>query len=152
MSEQTPSSSEHEFENSNNSLKTPMKWEEVVKELKTQWRKMWRERIDDKVRAEGISREDYPLLFLECGTIVIATRKYKPPDYYEILERHRGIMEIEKTVGYVNPLVGGWRKFIRSILGEQQRFTRRKRPEPLKLGDKGSLQKKKSGRGWIHQF
>ena len=27
---------------------------EIVKELKEQWRKLWQERIDDQVRAEGI--------------------------------------------------------------------------------------------------
>jgi len=149
---QSSSCAEHRFESADDFLKTSLEWEEFVKELKMQWRRMWRERFDDKVRAEGIATEDYPLLFLECGTIVIATRKYKAPDFFEILEHHRGLLEVKKTSGYVNPSVGGWGKFIRSVLSKQQCFTKRKRPEPLKPKGKETLQKKKGGRGWIHQF
>jgi len=152
MNEQSSSHAEHEFESSDHPPKTSLKWEEFAKELKMQWRKMWRERIDDKVRAEGIAKEDYPLLFLECGTIVIATRKYKAPDFFEILKHHGELLKVEKTFGYVNPFVGGWGKFIRSALSKQQYFTKRKRPEPLKPKGKETLQKKKDGRGWIHQF
>lgn len=112
---------------------------------------MWCERFDDKVRAEGIAREDYSLLFLERGVVVIATRKYKFPDFLEILERHRGLLEAEKTVEYVNPFVGGWGKFIRNTLSKQQHSTKRKRLEPAKPEGKESLQKKKGGRGWVHR-
>jgi len=143
---------EQGFKSSDDPNKTSLKWEEFVKELKTLWRKMWRERIDDKVRSEGIAKENYPLLFLEGGTIVIATRKYKAPDFFEILERHRGLSDVEKTFCDVNPFVGGWGKFIRSTLSKQERFTKRKRPEPLKLKSKETLQKKKGGRGWLHQL
>jgi len=129
-----------------------MKWGEFIKELKIQWRTMWRERIDDKVRAEGIAREDYSLLFWEKGTIVVATRKCKTPDFFEILEFHRKLFGIEESVGYVNPVVGGWRKFVRSTLSKQQCFTKRKRPDPPNPKGKETLQKKKGGRGWIHQF
>jgi len=152
MDGQSSSCAEHGFENPEGVSKTSLKWEELVKELKIQWRKMWRERIDDKVRAEGIAKEDYSLLFLECGTVVVATRKYKAPDLLEILERHHRLLEIERTVGYVNPFVGGWRKFIRNALSKQQRFTKRKRLEPTKSEGKETLQKKNGGRGWIHQF
>jgi len=141
---------EHRFESINDLLRTSLKWEEFVKELKMQWRKMWCERFDDKVKAEGIAIGDYPLLFLECGTIVIATRKYKAPDFLEILERHRELSKVE-TVGYVNPFVGGWGKFIRGALSKQQHLTKRRWPEPLKPKDKETLQKKKGGRGWVHR-
>ena len=152
MDGQSSSCAEHGFENLEGVSKTSLKWEELVKELKMQWRKMWHERIDDKVRAEGIAKEDYSLLFLECGTVVVATRKYKAPDLLEILERHHRLLEVERTVGYVNPVIGGWRKFIRTALSKQQRFTKRKWPESPKPEGKETLQKKKDGRGWIHQF
>jgi len=129
------------------------RWEEFVKELKMQWQIMWRDRIDDKMRAEGIASEDYSLLFLKRGTIVIATRKYRPPDFMELLEHHRGLHNIEGKVDYVNPVVGGWPKFIKNVLKKQPRFTRRKMREPPKFdGEKSRQQKKKGGRGWVHRF
>jgi hypothetical protein len=137
------SSVKHEVENLQNVAEPGLKWDDFVKELKTQWRAMWRERI---------AKDDYSLLLLECGTIVVATRKYRAPDFLEILEHHRKRLDTESTIGYVNPSVGGWRKFINSTLSRQQRFARRPRPEPLKSGGKSTLQKKKGGRGWVHQF
>ena len=131
---------------------TTIKWEEFVKELKRQWKIMWQERIDDRVRAEGIAKENYPSLFLERGTIVVATRKYKPPDFVEILERHCSLIEIERKVGNANPFVGGWGKFIRNVLNKQQRYTKRMRPDPPKSKDQDNLQKKKGGRGWVHRL
>ena len=41
-----------------------VEWNGFVEELKRQWRLLWRERIDDKVRAEGISSKDFELLFV----------------------------------------------------------------------------------------
>jgi len=129
------------------------RWEKLVKELKMQWRMMWRDRIDDKVRAEGIASEDYSLLFLKRGTIVIATRKYRPPDFVELLEHYRSLQNIEGKIGHVNPVVGGWTKFVKNVLKRQPRFTRRKMQAPPKFGQKKSqLQKKKGGRGWVHRF
>jgi hypothetical protein len=130
------------------------RWENLVKELKSQWRVMWRDRLDDKVRAEGIAREDYSLLLLKRGTIVIATRKYRPPDFTELLEYYRGLHNIERKVDYVNPVVGGYTKFVRDVLRRQPRFTRRKmRERPRFCGEKSRLQqKKKGGRGWVHRF
>ena len=150
--DQSSSCAEHGFENSDGVSKTSLKWEEFVKELKMQWKKMWCERFNDKVRAEGIAIGDYPFLFLERGTVVIAIRRYRVPDFFEILEHHRGLMEVEKTVEYINPLAGGWRKFIKSILSKQQRFTRRKKLKLPKNEARESLQKKKGGRGWIHRI
>jgi hypothetical protein len=129
------------------------RWEKLVKELKMQWRMMWRDRIDDKVRAEGIAREDYSLLFLKRGTIVIATRKYRPPDFVELLEHYRSLHNIEGKFDHVNPVVGGWTRFVKTVLKRQPRFTRRKMQAPPKFSQKKSqLQKKKGGRGWVHRF
>lgn len=122
---------------------------QFVEDVKRQWKAMWRQRIDDRVRAEGIADEDYSLLFVERGTVIVATRKFRPPDFLEILRRHNGT-----DVGDVvppSPYVGGWGKFIRTVLKKQLRLgrRRRRRPEPVR---KERQQLKKGGRGWLHRM
>ena len=119
---------------------------EFVDELRNQWRVLWRDRIDDRVRAEGIANEDYSKLFVERGTIIVATRDYKPPDFVEILQRHVS-SDAEKLVS-PDPAVGGWGKFMRSVLKKQRGPIRRRRP--LKHDRKKGQQPKKGGRGWLH--
>jgi hypothetical protein len=41
---------------------------EAVEEIKVQWKSLWHERVDDKVRAEGIANGDYTKLYVEKGT------------------------------------------------------------------------------------
>jgi len=122
-----------------------------IEELKKQWKTLWRERIDDKVRAEGISDKDYSKLFLERGTVIIATRKFKAPDFYEILQQHLSSVSSEiNNVLPPNPTVGGWGKFVRSVLSKQQPLARRRRSAPTEPDKKESQQLKKGGRGWLH--
>ena len=128
-------------------MQTPEEWRQFVEELKKEWKTLWWDRIDDKVRAEGIANKEYPRLFVDRGTIIMATRDYKPPDFIEILEHHNP-PDPERLVP-PNPSVGGWGKFGRSVLSKQKRFTRRRRPEPEK-GRKKKQQFKKNGRGWLH--
>jgi len=119
---------------------------EFVDELKEQWNLLWRDRIDDKVRAEGIANQDYSKLFVERGTVIIATRDCKSPDFVEILQQHLS-SDAEKIVP-PNPIVGGWGKFVRSVLSKQKGSTRRS--DPLKPDRKNDQQLKKGGRGWLH--
>jgi hypothetical protein len=133
-------------------LDASKRWEEAVKELRRQWRSMWNERFDDKVNAEGIAKQDYPLLYLEGGTVVVATRRYRAPDFFEILERHRYMSGIYRTDGYAEPSVGGWRSFCRKTLRKQVHFDGRSRLESQEGNRKATVQKKKGGRGWIHKF
>ena len=51
-------------------MKTFEEKKQFVEELKKQWKTLWQERIEDKVRAEGISGKDYSKLFVERGTII----------------------------------------------------------------------------------
>jgi hypothetical protein len=119
---------------------------EFVDELRAQWKLLWRDRIDDKVRAEGIANQDYLKLFVERGTVIIATRDYKPPDFIEILQKHIS-SDAEKAIP-PNPAVGGWRRFIRSAISKQRHLTsRRAPPEPDRKKDQ---QLKNGGRGWLH--
>jgi hypothetical protein len=120
---------------------------ERVEALRTQWKKLWQERVDDKVRAEGIATTDYSTLFVEQGTIIHATRDYKALNFREIIEMH----EIDNPERYIQPSphVGGWSKFIKTEL------TRKKQPNIKRAlsycQEKKEIQQpKKGGRGWLH--
>jgi len=119
---------------------------EFVDELRVQWKLLWRDRIDDKVKAEGIANQDYSKLFVERGTVIIATRDYKPPDFFEILQQH--ISSGAERIVPLNPTAGGWGKFVRTVISKQEHLTRRRAPpEPDRKEDQ---QLKKGGRGWLH--
>jgi len=124
-------------------------WKEFVDELKARWKMLWRERIDDKIRAEGIANRDYSKLFVERGLVIVATKDYKPLDFVEILQQHIPF-EVSDRVVPPNPSVGGWRKFIRAYISKQRRFTKRGRPIPREARHKERQQLKKRGRGWLH--
>ena len=118
-----------------------------VDDVKVEWRLLWRDRIDDKVRAEGIANQDYSLLFVERGTVIVATRDFKPLSLKEILLLHE-IQNVERFVP-PHPSVGGWRKFARTVLNTQKRARKWKKTVPRRKRNK-SLQLKKGGRGWLH--
>ena len=123
-------------------------WKTFLEGLRARWRSLWEDRIDDKVRAEGIASEDYDLLFVDQGTVIVATRDYKPPNFSEILEQHAEDKQPGKVV-VSNPRVGGWGKFVRDVVKKQKRFTRRGRLVPSEP-EKKRQQLKKGGRGWLH--
>ncbi len=119
----------------------------VLEEVREEWRLLWRDRIDDKTRAEGVANHNYSLLFVEGGTVIVATRDFKPLDLKEILTLHK-MENVERLVS-PHPSVGGWGKFSRTVLNRQSRV--RKWNEPSQRRErKGSLQLKKCGRGWLH--
>jgi len=121
---------------------------QFIDEFKSQWKNLWRSRIDDKVRAEGIADKDYSLLFVDRGTVIIATRKFKLLDFYELLQQNKLLAGGEIIIP-PNPSVDGWGKFIRTAL-IQQGLTRRGRRVPLKSYKDSDQQLKKGGRGWLH--
>jgi hypothetical protein len=118
---------------------------ELVDKLKTQWKKLWQERVDDKVRAEGIAITDYSPLFVEQGTIIHATRDFKALNFKEILEKH----EVENAERFVqpDPNIGGWNKFIKTKVTNQA-SPRKKRAESYNQEKKEPQKSKK--RGWLH--
>ena len=120
---------------------------QFVDDFKNQWKSMWRNRVDDKVRAEGIADKDYSLLFVDRGTVIIATRRFKLLDFYELLQQNK--LLVGNGIIPPNPSVGGWGKFIRTAL-IQQGLTRRGRQVPLKPDKDSGQQLKKGGRGWLH--
>ncbi len=124
----------------------------VVDDVRAEWKTLWRERIDDRVRAEGLANRDFLLLFVERGTVIVATRDFKLLDLKEILRLH----EIEDAERFVppHPSVGGWGKFARTVINTQRRATRAQRLKetaPRRAGRKKNLQLKKGGRGWLHR-
>jgi hypothetical protein len=127
-----------------------LEWKEFIDELKKQWKTLWRDRFDDRVRAEGIANRDYPMLDVERGRIIIATRDYKPLDFAEILQKHNP-PDVNGDVVPPSPSVGGWGRFIRDVLSRQKRFTKRGRPVPAEPEREEKQQRKKGGRGWLHR-
>lgn len=119
-----------------------------VKDIKKEWKQLWLARINDKVRAEGVANESFPLCFVEQGTVIVATRDFKPPHLKDILKMNR-IKDVERILG-PPPSVGGWHKFARSFLKRQTR-NRRFILKEKRRNRVVSLQLKKSGRGWIHR-
>ena len=117
--------------------------ESLVEEIRGQWRRMWRERIDDRVRAEGIAGKDFDKLFVERGTVVLATRNFKFLTLNGILEQHK-LLNVDGFV-QVNPRTGGWKRF-----GRANAYKRQNDVPKLKPQVDGSRQLKKGGRGWLH--
>lgn len=121
---------------------------EKVKELKAEWKRLWRERIDDKVRAEGIANNDFSMLFVDKGTVIFATRNFKMLSFREILEL-QGVINVERFVP-PDPSVGGWGKFIRTTITNQRPHERARRVRQFLESEKQRQQLKKGGRGWLH--
>lgn len=116
-------------------------------DVKGEWKLLWHDRIDDKVRAEGVASRDYSLLFVECGTVIVASRGFMPLDFKEILSLHR--IETSRSVP-PDSSVGGMGKFARTILNKQKRYREWKEPVTRQNRKKGSQQPKQGGRGWLH--
>jgi hypothetical protein len=120
---------------------------EMVDSLRIQWKRLWQERVDDKIRAEGIATADYCDLFVEKGTIIHATRNFKALSFKEILEQHE-ISNLDRVIP-PSPQIGGWNKFIKTNITNQH--SRKKRRVELYCEEKKEKQQpKKGGRGWLH--
>ncbi len=120
---------------------------EKVEKLREHWKELWRERIDDKVRAEGISKEDYPELFVDRGTVIFATRAFKPLDFKKILEKH-GIEDLNRYVP-PSPEIGGWGKFIRTVISNLKHKEKAEETRRYLERRKKKQHVRKGGRGWL---
>jgi len=123
--------------------------DEFLRKLKEEWRLMWMERFDDKVRAEGVAVRDYQLLLMGRGFIIFASRDAKAPSLSEIIEYWAG----RGMVYAPDPKVGGWGKFIRTFLLKPSEKRKALAEYAHQNGDfeKKGLQLKKGGRGWLHK-
>jgi len=122
---------------------------EMVEELRVQWKRLWQERVDDKVRAEGVAKTNYFDLFVEQGTIIHATRNFKALNFKEILEQH----QVENAERYIppNPQIGGWTKFIKINVANQRPRKHRRADFYRDEIKREKQQPKKGGRGWLHK-
>jgi hypothetical protein len=120
---------------------------ERVEELRVEWKRLWKERLDDRVRAEGVANEDYSSLFVEKGTVILATRNFKLLSFKGILEEH-GVTDVYRFVS-PSPAVGGWGKFIKNSM-VKGRSSGRRFARYLAEEEKKPQQLKKGGRGWLH--
>jgi hypothetical protein len=119
----------------------------LIEDLKTQWKLLWSERFDDRVRAEGVSVNDYAILDIEKGTIIHATKDFKILTLRQILEKYL----VDNPERYVQPdvHVGGWSKFIKKeINAKPKKGSRASAYMADKCPPKKSQQSKK--RGWLH--
>jgi hypothetical protein len=119
---------------------------EFRRKLKEEWALLWKERFDDRVKAEGVAVRDYPLLFTDRGCVIFASRSARIPNFPEIMESW-----VSKGADYSpDPSVGGWGKFIRTEL-RKVTHSRAKKLEQDHPQDKHvKNQLKKHGRGWLH--
>ena len=118
-----------------------------VEDIKAEWSLLWRNRIDDKVRAEGIAERDYSLLFVDQGTVIVATKDFKPLNFKEVL-RLNGVQNGQRFIS-PHPSEGGYRKFARTVLNKQNRVREWKATESNGLKKQKKTQPKKKG-GWLH--
>jgi hypothetical protein len=87
-------------------------------------------------------------LFVEKGTVILATRNFKLLSFREVLEQN-GVVDAGRFVP-ADPRVGGWGKFIRTSIAGQKARGRIRRAVSY-LSDKKERQHlKKGGRGWLH--
>ena len=121
---------------------------EFVDELKVEWKKLWQERLDDKLRAEGIATHDYSMLFVDKGTVIHATRDFKALNFKDILIEHQ-IQNLERYIP-INPQVGGWTKFVKTNITKKP--PNKLLPAKYYQEEKKEKQQlKKNGRGWLHK-
>jgi hypothetical protein len=114
--------------------------------LKEEWGNLWRERFDDRVRAEGVSVKEYPFLFIDRGRVIFASRDAKTASFSDAIEYW-------SSQGFIyspDPAVGGWGKFIRTELIKQAHSRAREFNDDQAKKDRGDRQLKKGGRGWLH--
>jgi hypothetical protein len=122
---------------------------QLIEELKAQWKLLWIERFHDRVRAEGVSVNDYAILDIEKGTIIHATKDFKILNLKQILEKYK----VQNAERYIQPdvNVGGWNKFIKTeINGKTKKGSRAAAYLDDKSLPKKTQQAKKGGRGWLH--
>ena len=123
--------------------------EKVIDELRKQWKNLWQERLDDKIRAESIATSDYSLLFLEKGTIICATKDYKSVNLREIIDQH----QISNPDRFIppDPKIGGLTKFIKRNFPNKSSHKQNQRNYAHIKPNKKQCHRKKGGRGWLNK-
>ena len=119
--------------------------DEFKRKLRSEWSLMWRERFDDRIKAEGIAVRDYPMLFMDRGVVIFANKDAKAPSFSDLAD----YWSMQGKFYSPNPREGGWGKFVNSTLRSRRSsygFTNHSKRETA-----AKLQPKKGGRGWLHK-
>ena len=119
--------------------------DEFKRRLRDEWSLMWRERFDDKIKAEGIAVKDYPLLFMDRGVVIFASKDAKTPVFRDLADHWASQGKFYSP----HPSEGGWGKFINNRL-KPRRVASDFIGQSSKDGN-ARLQQKKGGRGWLHK-
>lgn len=116
------------------------------RKLKEEWRLIWTERFDDRLKAEGIAVRDYPMLFTDRGSVIFASRAVKTLNFSEIAKIWASMGEMYSP----DSSCGGWGKFIRTEIKSvaHSRALKQKLDRSQPSHEIG--QAKKGGRGWLH--
>lgn len=120
--------------------------DEFRNKLKEEWRLVWRERYDDRIKAEGIVIRDYPLVFMDRGFVLFASRESKTPTFSEIADYWAS----QGRIYAPSPDVGGWGKFIRTELRKASHSRARVFSHKPSRSENAKQQLKKGGKGWLH--
>ncbi len=120
----------------------------LAEKLREEWKRLWLERIDDKVRAEGVAGDDFSMLFVEKGTVILATRDFRQLSFREILQLHK-LVDVDRLL-QPDPAVGGWGKFIRTSVANQRSSNRTREMRQALNEEKQKQHLRKGGRGWLH--
>jgi hypothetical protein len=123
------------------------KSDEFRRKLKEDWGLLWKERFDDKMKAEGVAVQDYPLLFVDRGHVIFASRDAKTPSFSEVVE----FWASQGCVYAPDPVTGGWGKFARTYLARRSERRRAFESNRYSNGGHERQQLKKGGRGWLHK-
>jgi hypothetical protein len=119
---------------------------ELRQMLKADWADLWMTKHEDEIKAEGVSVEDFEMLFVDRGEIIHATRDYRPLSFREILEKHVGSEDASRVD--IDPNVGGWRKFAKQNFPARRRQSKREKP---KIKVDLSQHQRKAGKGWLNK-
>lgn len=133
-------------EGSNNDKKGNL--QNPLHDIREAWTQLWRNRIDDKVRAESIANRDYFLLFIDRGTVIVATKDFKPVNFKEILRLHG--LNNDQLRQLPPSSEGGFGKFARTVLNKQKRFRKLDDKSSKKTRKHSKSQPKKNQTGWLH--
>lgn len=123
------------------------KSDEFRRKLKEDWGLLWEERFDDRTRAEGVSTQDYPLLLVDRGFVIFASRDAKTPCFREVVE----FWASQGRVYAPDSVAGGWGKFARAHLARRSERRRAWESKGFSKGGCVGQQLKKGGRGWLHK-
>jgi hypothetical protein len=122
-----------------------------ITQIRKEWKELWSQKFEDDLIAEDIARRDYPLLFIEQGTVVRATRKYRHIEFDDIIEKHQKSLG-SNLINPPHPEIGGWGKFIKTKIRKPSSLRNMDRKQHSINIKSKKQHEKKGGRGWLHKI